>query len=138
MCSVRSRQKFLCIVVTQRIKLFYCINMKNELEKLSQQDKLSKFVWKQDLLRVVEIGQYFMTKDTGFFCRNSTQWLVVSTLFQGKMDHHNRKDGSRETQKLDPVLEVATSSYLHGIYGVEIIIWSLNKDSTHSWVRFFS
>ena len=28
--------------------------------------------------------------------------LVVNTLFQGMMDHHNRKDGFRETQKLDP------------------------------------
>ena len=30
------------------------------------------------------------------------QWPVVNTLFQGKMDHHNQEDRSRETQKLDP------------------------------------
>ena len=36
--------------------------------------------------------------------------------------------------KIGPVLEVATS-YLHGKYGVEIRIWSLNRDNTHSWVR---
>ena len=30
------------------------------------------------------------------------QRLVVNTLFQEMTDHHNRKDGSRETQKLDP------------------------------------
>ena len=30
------------------------------------------------------------------------QRLVVNTLFQEMMDHHNRKDGSKETQKLDP------------------------------------
>ena len=30
------------------------------------------------------------------------QWPVVNTLFQAKMDHHNREDGSRETRKLDP------------------------------------
>ena len=35
--------------------------------------------------------------------------------------------------KIGPVLEVATS-YLHGEYGVEIRIWSLNRDNTHSWV----
>ena len=29
------------------------------------------------------------------------RWPVVSTLFQEKMDHHNRKDGFRETGKLD-------------------------------------
>ena len=26
------------------------------------------------------------------------QWLVVNTLFQEKKVHHNRKDGSKETQ----------------------------------------
>ena len=36
--------------------------------------------------------------------------------------------------KIGFVLEVATS-YLHGKYGVEIRIWSLNRDNTHSWVR---
>ena len=35
------------------------------IEKLSQQDKLSKFCMDAGFLSVVEIGQYFMTKDTG-------------------------------------------------------------------------
>ena len=35
------------------------------IEKLSQQDKLSKFGMDAGFLSVVEIGQYFMTKDTG-------------------------------------------------------------------------
>ena len=35
---------------------------------------------------------------------------------------------------IGPVLEVATS-YLHGKYGVEVRIMSLNRDITHSWVR---
>ena len=34
-------------------------------EKLSQQDKLSKFCMGAGFLSVVENGQYFMTKDTG-------------------------------------------------------------------------
>ena len=34
------------------------------IEKLSQQDKLSKFCVDARFLNVVEIGQYFMTKDT--------------------------------------------------------------------------
>ena len=36
--------------------------------------------------------------------------------------------------RIGPVLEVATCC-LHGKYGVEIRIWSLNKDNSHSWVR---
>ena len=35
------------------------------IEKLSQQDKLSKFCMHAGFLNVVEIGQYFMTNDTG-------------------------------------------------------------------------
>ena len=30
------------------------------------------------------------------------QRFVVNTLFQKVTDHHNRKDGSKEAQKLDP------------------------------------
>ena len=41
------------------------------------------------------------------------------------MDHHNRKDGSREAQKLDPCWKLRP----------EIRIWSLSEDNTHSWVR---
>ena len=35
------------------------------IEKFSQQDKLSKFCMGAGFLNVVEIGQYFMTQDTG-------------------------------------------------------------------------
>ena len=48
----------------QHIKTFYYNNMKKEIERLSQQDKLSKFCMDAGFLNVVEIGQYFMTKDT--------------------------------------------------------------------------
>ena len=37
------------------------------IEKLSQQDKFSKFCMDAGFLNVVEIGQYFMTRDTGDF-----------------------------------------------------------------------
>ena len=37
------------------------------IEKLSQQDNLSKFCMDAGFLNVVEIGQYFMTKDTEEF-----------------------------------------------------------------------
>ena len=60
---------------------------------------------------------------------NFMQWLVVNTLFQGKMDHHNQEDGSRGNTKIGPVLEVTTSC-LHGKHGVEIRIWSLSGDNT--------
>ena len=40
---------------------------KELIEKLSQQDRLSKFCMDAGFLNVVEIGQYFMTKDTAEF-----------------------------------------------------------------------
>ena len=70
------------------------------IERLSQTDRVSKFCMDAGFISVVEIGQYFMTKDNEeqFSCNR----LVVNTLFQEMMDHHNPKDGFRETQKLDP------------------------------------
>ena len=41
----------------------------------------------------------------------------------------------RGNTKFGPVLEV-TTSYLQGKYGVEFRIESVNKDNSHSWVRF--
>ena len=81
-------------------------------------------------ISVVEIGQYFMTKDNGeqFYAKA----FVVNTLFQEMMDHHNR--WIQGNTKIGPVLEVTTSC-LYGKHGVEIRIWSLSEDNTQSWVR---
>ena len=57
----------------------------------------------------------------------------MNTLFQETTKHHNRKDDPRKHPNW-PVSEVA-NSYLHGKCGVEIRIWSLNRNNTHSWVR---
>ena len=71
------------------------------IEKLSQQDKLSNFRMDAGFLNVGEIGQYFMTKDTGDLTQ-FMPWRVVNTFFQEKGQHHNEKDGSKETPKLGP------------------------------------
>ena len=57
------------------------------IEKLSQQDKLSKFCTDAGFLNVVDVGQYFMTKDTEEFsqftdagaCRENTLPRVEET-----------------------------------------------------------
>ena len=86
-------------------------------------------------LNVVEIGQYFKTKDTAEFSQYSQlQWPVVSTLCQETKKHLNQKGWIRGNTKIGPVLEV-TTSYLHGKHGVEIRIMSLSRDNSHSWVR---
>ena len=101
------------------------------VERLSQTDEVSKFCMDAGFLSVVEIGQYFMTKD------NEAQFYAMAcreyTL--------PRNDGSSQPKgwiqgntKIGPVLEV-TTSYLYGKHGVEIRIWSLSEDNTHSRVR---
>ena len=101
------------------------------IERLSQQDKLSKFRMDAGFLSVVEIRQYFMTKDTGeqFYAVACREYTLP------------REDGSSQPRgwiqgntKIGPVLEVTTSC-LHGKHGVEIRIWSLSGDNTHSWAR---
>ena len=65
-------------------------------EKLSQQDRLSKFCMDAGFLNVVEIGQLQNSHNS------QMQWPVVSTLCQEMKEHRNQKVGSEGTPKLDP------------------------------------
>ena len=100
------------------------------IEKLSQQDKLSKFCMDAGFLTVVEIGQYVTTKDTAEF----SQFLAVAcreyTLPRDE-GASQPKGWTQGNTKIGHVLEVATCC-LHGKYGVEIRIMSVNRDNSHS------
>ena len=84
-------------------------------------------------LSVVENGKYVMTKDTGDLTQFNTVACREYTLPREE-EASQPKGWIQRNTKIGPVLEVATS-YLHGEYGVEISIMSLNRDNTHSWVR---
>ena len=86
-------------------------------------------------LNVVEIGQYFMTKDTANSHNSQIQWPVVSTLFQEKKKHHNQKVGFEGTQKMGPYWKLRPATCKVNME-VEIRIESMNKDNSHSLVRF--
>ena len=105
------------------------------IEKLSQQDKLSKFCMDAGFLNVVEIEQYFMTKDTAEFSQFRAAACREYTLSRDE-EASQPKGSIQGNTKIGPVLEVAIC-YLHGKYGVEIRIMSLNKDNSHSRVRIF-
>ena len=103
------------------------------IERLTQPDKVSKFCMDAGFLSVVEIGQYFMTKDTADLSQFHAVACREYTL--------PRDDGSSQPRewiqgntKNGPVLEVTTSC-LYGKHGFEIRNWSLSEDNTHSWVR---
>ena len=103
------------------------------IEKLSQQYKLSSFFMDAGILNVVENGQYFMRKDTADLSQFHAVACREYTL-PIEEPASQPKGWIQGNTKIGPALEVATS-YLHGKYGVQIRIWSLNKDNTHSWVR---
>ena len=82
---------------------------------------------------VVEVGQYFVTKDTG----NLRQFRSVACReYTVPRDDpaSEAKGWIQGNMRIGPVLEV-TTSFRHFKYGIEIRIWSVNKDSSHSWVR---
>ena len=103
------------------------------IEKLSQQGKLSKFCMDAGFLNVVEIGQYFMTKDTAEFSQFHAVACREYTLPRDE-ESSQPKGWIQGNTKIGPVLEIATCC-LHGKYGVEIRVSSVNRDISHSWVR---
>ena len=107
---------------------------RERIEKLSQQDKLSKFCAAAGFLTTVEVGQYFMTKDTEEFSQLTESVACREYTLPRDEKSSDTKGWIRGNTKIGPVLEV-TTSYLQGKYGVEIRIESVNKDNSHSWVR---
>ena len=67
-----------------------------QVESLSPENKVSKFCKEAGFMRVVEVGQYFVTKDTGNFLDNFAQWLVANTLYLEKIQLFKQKDGFKE------------------------------------------
>ena len=65
-----------------------------QIESLSSENRLSKYCKEAGFLRVVEVGQYFVTKDTGDF--RQFQWLVANTPFHEMINLLNQKGGSKE------------------------------------------
>ena len=84
-------------------------------------------------MRVVEVGQYFVTKDTGDF--RQFQSVACREYTLPRDDRASQPKGwIQGNMRIGPVLEV-TTSFQHFKYGIEIRIESVNKDSSHSWVR---
>ena len=88
------------------------------------------------ILTTVDVGQYFMTKDTEEFSQFTESVACREYTLPRDEKSIDPKGWNRGNTKIGPVLEV-TTSYLQGKYGVEIRIESVNKDNSHSWVRIF-
>ena len=104
------------------------------VERLSQQNRVIKFCTDAGFLTTVEVGQYFMTKDTEEFSQFTEPVTCREYTLPRDEKSSDPKGWIRVNTKIGPVLEV-TTGYLQGKYGVEIRIESVNKDNSHSRVR---
>ena len=84
-------------------------------------------------MRVVEVGQYFVTKDTCDF--RQFQSVACREYTLPRDDRASQPKGwIQGKMRIGLVLEV-TTSFRHFEYGIEIRIWSVNQDNSQSWVR---
>ena len=84
-------------------------------------------------MRVVEVGQYFVTKDTGDFRQFHSVACREYTL--PRDDPASQAKGwIQGNMRIGPVLEV-TTSFRHFKYVIEIRIEPVSQDNYHSWVR---
>ena len=107
---------------------------RERIEKLSQQDRSSKFCADAGFLTTVEVGQYFMTKDTEKFSQFTDSVACREYILPRDESLTEPKGWIRGNTKIGPALEVTTCC-LQGKYGVKIRLESTNKDNSHSWVR---
>ena len=104
-----------------------------KVESLSPENNVSKFCKEAGFMRVVEVGQYFVTKDTGDF--RQFRLVACREYTLPRDDKASQPKGwIRGNMRIGLVLEV-TTSFQHFKYGIEIRIESLNQDDSHSWVR---
>ena len=104
-----------------------------QVEPLSPENKVSKFCKEAGFMRVVEVGQYFVTKNTGSLKQFRSVACREYTLLRD--DPASQAKGCIQgNMRIGPVLEV-TTSFQHFKYGIEIQIWSVNQDNSQSWVR---
>ena len=113
--DIPSHQNLLLQRYEERIKL------------LSQENKVSKFCMNAGVIHVVEIGQYFMTKDIEeqFFARACREYILP------RNDESSQPKGWIHGNTRIGLVLAVTISYLWGKYGIEVRI----KDNSQSWVR---
>ena len=102
-----------------------------QVESLSPENRVSKFCKEAGFMRVVEVGQCFVTRNASEF-----QHTVACREYTLPRDDpaSEPKVCIRGNMRIGPILEV-TTSFQHFKYGIEIRIESVNKDNSQSWVR---
>ena len=103
-----------------------------QVRQLSPEDKLGKFCKEAGFMSVVEVGQYFVT-------RNASEFLLETVACREYT--LPRDDPASEAKgwiqgntRIGPILEV-TTTFQHFKFGVEVLIPSVKGDNSQSWVR---
>ena len=128
---MKSRQKFFLENDIPSQQNLLLQRYEERIKLLSQENNVSKFCMDAGCIHVVEIGQYFMTKDIEeqFFARASREYTLP------RNDESSQpKQWIQGNTRIGPVLEI-TTSYRYGKHGIEVRIWSLRKDNSQSCVR---
>ena len=107
---------------------------REQVERLSQQNRVIKICTDSGFLSTVEVGQYLMTKDTEEFSQFTEPVACREYTLPRDEKACNPKGWIRGNTKIGSVLEVTTSC-MQGEYGVEIGIESANKKQFHTWRR---
>ena len=90
-----------------------------QIESLSPESKVSRFCMEAGFMRVVEVGQYFITKDTGVFRQFRSVACREYTL--PRDDPASQPNGwIQGNMRFGRVLEV-TTSFQYGKHGIEIL-----------------
>ena len=108
----------------------------DRVNMLSQQNRVMKLCTDAGFLTTVDVGQYFMTKDTEEFSQFTESVACREFTLPSDEKSSDPKGWTGGNTKIGPVLEV-TTIHLQGKYGLEIRIGSVKKDNSHSWVRIF-
>ena len=103
-----------------------------QVKSLSPENRLSKFCKEAGFMSVVEVGQYFVT-------RNASEFLLRSVACREytlpRDDPASEPKGwIQGNTRIGTILEV-TTSFQHFKFGVEVRIQSMKEDNSHSWVR---
>ena len=111
-----------------RKKKICCKDTRNELDKLSQQNRVIKFCIDAGFLTTVEVGQYFVTEHTHEFLQFTEPVTCREYTLPRDKHHLTRKVGFERTPKLGPCWKSQTATYKVNME------WK-SELNRHSWVR---
>ena len=129
---VKWKQKLVSTMKIPETTKSFGSNTFNKLNHFHQKTNWVNFCQEARFMRVVEVGQYFVIKDTGDFRQFQSVACREHTL--PRDDKASQAKGwIQGNTRIGPVLEI-TTSFQHFKYGIEIRIKSVNQDDFHSWV----